>query len=261
MPRVTSPRNPRLALAQRLIASSRERRKTGRCILEGEHLIATYLDRLGAPETLLVADASLARPAIDALAARVPRSDVLVITERVFREIANAPPEIGVLAVVPTPRHTAERRANFCVLLDRVQDPGNVGTMLRSAAAAGVEQVLLSKDCAFAWSPKTLRAGQGAQFLTTIVEDVDLPAWTRGFRADGGRIAAAVARGGTPLYECDLRGRVAIAIGSEGVGLTADLAAACDLAFTIPMARGVESLNAAAAAAIALFECVRQRRS
>ena len=144
------------------------------------------------------------------------------------------------------------------MLLDDVQDPGNVGTILRTAAAAGVEQVLLSKHCAFAWSPKVLRAGQGAHFLTTIVEDVDLAAWMATFRAGGGRVAALVARGGAPFYRTALERPLALAVGNEGAGLSPALRAAADVEVTIPMPGGMESLNAAAAAAVVLFECVRR---
>jgi TrmH family RNA methyltransferase len=131
--------------------------------------------------------------------------------------------------------------------------------MIRAAAAAGVEQVLLSRHCAFAWSPKVLRAAQGAHFLTTLVEDVDFAAWIAGFRAAGGRVVATVVAGATPLHVADLRGRLAIAIGGEGSGLSEKLLALADQRITIPMATGSESLNAAAAAAVVLFESVRQR--
>jgi TrmH family RNA methyltransferase len=131
--------------------------------------------------------------------------------------------------------------------------------MIRTAAAAGVEQVLLSRHCAFAWSPKVLRAGQGAHFLTTLIEDVDLGAWVRAYRASGGRVLATVVTPATPLHRVDLRGRVAVAIGSEGAGVSEELLALVTQRITIPMAPGSESLNAAAAAAVVLFEAVRQR--
>ena len=115
------------------------------------------------------------------------------------------PADVGVLAVIATPAPTLPAPARFHVLLDDLQDPGNVGTILRTAAAAGVEQVLLSKHCAFAWSPKVLRAGQGAHFLTTIVEDVDLPAWAGNFRAGGGQVLATAAGGACDLYDAPLR--------------------------------------------------------
>jgi TrmH family RNA methyltransferase len=167
---------------------------------------------------------------------------------------------VGALAVIVTPRTTLPAAADFCLLLDGLQDPGNVGSILRSAAAAGVKQVLLSKKSAFAWSPKVLRAGQGAHFLTTIVEDVDLAAWAAAFRAGGGRVAALVARDGTSLFRADLARPLALAVGNEGAGLSRKLADRADLRLTIPMPGGMESLNVGAAAAVALFECVRGER-
>jgi TrmH family RNA methyltransferase len=131
--------------------------------------------------------------------------------------------------------------------------------MIRTAAAAGVDQVVLSPHCAFAWSPKALRAGQGAHFLTALVEDADLAQWSARFRAAGGRVVAAVVTRAPSLHRADLRGRVAIAIGSEGQGLSKSLLAAADQRVTIPMAPGSESLNAATAAAVLLYESVRQR--
>jgi len=133
--------------------------------------------------------------------------------------------------------------------------------MLRTAAAAGVDQVLLSRDCAFAWSPKVLRAAQGAHFLTRVVEDLDLVGWATAFRARGGQAVATTVRGGDDLYRTPLREPLAIAIGNEGAGLGEPLASCCDVRTTIPMAGGNESLNAAAAAAVVLFEAVRQRRN
>ena len=256
MPRISSPDNPRLKAAARLIASSRERRKSGRCVLEGEHLVDVYLRRYGPPETMLVAESAVERPDVRALAARVPASRTLVVGEAAWTGFAQLPSAVGVLAVVAVPEPDTRRAADFCVLVDGVQDPGNVGSILRSAAAAGVAQAWLSPQCAFAWSPKVLRAGQGAHFHLAIFEEVDLAGWARGYR---GKVMAMVAAGGEPLGRIDLRGPIAIAIGSEGTGISPALAAAATLRATIPMPGGFESLNAAAAAAIALYECVRQR--
>ena len=256
MPRITSRDNPRFKEAVRLIASSRERRKAGRCVLEGEHLVRAYCDRVGPPESLLVAEAALERPALQALLPRVPATRTIVVAGPAWDELGPLPAAAGVVAVVPAPRPQFRRAADFCLLLEDVQDPGNVGSILRSAAAAGVTQVFLSKECAFAWSPKVLRAGQGAHFHLEIYEDVDLAAWARAYR---GKVAVAVAAGGESLYRVDLTGAVAVAIGNEGAGLSRALRAAAGAAVTIPMPGGFESLNAAAAAAICLFECVRQR--
>ena len=256
MQRVTSRQNPRLLEAARLIASSRDRRKAGKCVLEGEHLIGVYLERMAAPEYLLVVEERLADARIAALIARMPSQDVIAVSGALFAEIATVPADVGVLAVVPTPRPAVPPPARFHLLLEDLQDPGNVGTILRTAAAAGVEQVLLSKHCAFAWSPKVLRAGQGAHFHLAIFEGIDLGGWARAYR---GKVIAMVAAEGTSLYDADLTGPVAIAIGNEGAGLSDDLVAAARSRVTIPMPGGFESLNAAAAAAISLYECVRQR--
>ena len=196
---------------------------------------------------------------IATLRVRVPAARTLVVAEAAWPE----------LAPLPAARRRACGRgharsrslcgaADFCLLLDDVQDPGNVGSILRSAAAAGVAQVLLSKQCAFAWSPKVLRAGQGAHFYLEIFEDVDLAAWARSYR---GRTLAAVAQGGDRTL-CDRSVRaLALAIGNEGAGLSAPLRGRGKPgASPFPMPGGSESLNAAAAAAICLFECVRQRR-
>jgi TrmH family RNA methyltransferase len=256
MPRITSRDNPRLAEAARLIASSRERRKAGRCVLEGEHLVAAYCARVGQPESLIVAEAARGRAAVRSLLARVPDGRTLLVADAAWSVLGPVPASAGVLAVVPTPRPRFSRAADFCLLLENVQDPGNVGSMLRSAAAAGVAQVFLSPGCAFAWSPKVLRAAQGAHFHLEIHEDVDLRAWAAAYP---GRVVATDAAGGESIYRADLKGAIALAIGNEGSGLSAALRGAAGLTVTIPMPGRFESLNAAAAAAVCLFECVRQR--
>ena len=228
-------------------------------MLEGVHLIDVYRRRIGAPETVVVLDEVLARSDVAELVAYVPPSRMLVVSRTLFAELATLPADVAMLAVVPTPMPANTSPGRFCLLLEDVQDPGNVGTMIRTAAAAGADQVVLSPHCAFAWSPRSLRAGQGAHFLTAVNEGVDLREWVAAFRHAGGRTFATVVAGTAPLYRVDLRGRVAIVIGSEGSGVTRALLDVVDERITIPMAAGSESLNAAAAAAVVLFEAVRQR--
>jgi len=259
MPRVTARDNPRLLEAARLVASSRDRRKRGKCVLEGEHLVSVYLDRVGAPETLLVVEERANDARIARLTGRVASRDVIVVPASLFAAAIVAPADVAVAAVVPTPSQSTPPPATFHLLLEDIQDPGNVGTMLRTAAAAGVQQVLLSKQCAFAWSPKVLRAGQGAHFATTIVEDVDLAAWARSFAGTGGAVIATTPRDASPLYAAELRAPWAVMIGNEGAGLSSALLSWATTRVTIPMHEGTESLNASAAAAVVLFELVRRR--
>jgi TrmH family RNA methyltransferase len=131
-----------------------------------------------------------------------------------------------------------------------------VGTLLRSAAAAGASHVALSAKCAFAWSPKVLRAAMGAHFALGIAEDVDLAAFAKTYRGTTVALSGAASRS---LYDLDLRGPCAIFVGNEGAGLSAGLEGACKVRARIPMPGKVESLNAGVAGSLALFECVRQR--
>jgi RNA methyltransferase, TrmH family len=256
MPRVSSADNPRLKEAARLLRSSRDRRKAGRCVLEGDHTIAAYCARYGAPETLIVAESASGRDGIRQLVLQVPAARTLVVADSVWAEIAQLPSGLGAIAVIEAPRPQQIALPRLCLLLDDIQDPGNLGSILRTSAAAGFEQVMLSPQCAFAWSPKVLRAGQGAHFHLQIVEDVDLVAWTRAYR---GTVFAAVAADGESVFGVDFTPPLAIAIGNEGAGLSSALRSAVGRSVTIPMPGRFESLNAAAAAAVIMFECVRQQ--
>ena len=241
------------------MSSSRERRKTGRCVLEGEHLVGAYLDRVGIPDTVVASEDALARPGVAALVARVPAASTMIVPQALLDEMGALMPDVGVIAVAAAPRIAARGSAGIALLVEAVQDPGNLGSMLRSAAAFGATDAWLSKECAFAWSPKVLRAGQGAHFQLAIHEDADLVATAARLRSEGARVLATVASGGTPIDRASLASRVALAVGNEGAGLSDALRAAADEAVTIPMPGGTESLNVAAATAVALYEIARRR--
>jgi TrmH family RNA methyltransferase len=258
MPRIQSRDNPRLKEAARLLASARERRKSARCVLEGVHLVAAFLDRGGEPDWLIVDDAALARPEVRRLVAAVDDERVLVAPSELFAQTTHVASPAHLLAVAATPHPGRAAGARFVLLLEEIQDPGNVGTILRSAAAAGVGAVHLSKGCAFAWSPKVLRAGQGAHFHLQIHENADLCALARTF---DGAVYATVVSAGTAVFDADLRGPVAFAVGGEGAGLSRELIESSGAALTVPMPGGFESLNAAVATSICLFEKVRQERA
>ena len=151
-----------------------------------------------------------------------------------------------------------ERIGTTCVVLDGVQDAGNVGSILRSAAAAGVSQVFCAPGTAYAWSSKVLRSGMGAHFLLDIYEDVEAATLIERLA-----VPAAITDSHAPqaLYDCDLAGPIAWVFGNEGAGVSAPWRAAVEHRLTIPQPGGMESLNVAAAAAICLFEQCRQQRA
>ena len=259
MTRVVSRSNPRYREVARLVGSSRERRKSGRCVLEGEHLIDVYLDRVGLPDVVVASEDALARAGVAALMSRIPAASTMIVPQALFDDIGALTPDIGIVAVAPAPRGEPGDRSPLSLVVEAVQDPGNLGSMLRSAAAFGVADTWLSKECAFAWSPKVLRAGQGAHFQLAIHEDADLEAVIRKLRAGGVRVLATVATGGKPIDRAMLAPRVALMVGNEGAGLSEPLRALADEAVTIPMPGKTESLNVAAATAVALYELARRR--
>jgi RNA methyltransferase, TrmH family len=141
-----------------------------------------------------------------------------------------------------------------------LQDPGNAGALVRSAAAAGATGVVLDEASADPWNWKALRASMGGAFHVPVLRTRQLAALLDGWRAAGVRIAATAPRGGVAIHDVDFTVPVAVLIGGEGAGLPDDLAAAADVTVSIPMRDGIESLNAAVAGAVILYEALRQRR-
>jgi len=180
MKQITSRDNPFFKELKRLAQSGRERKKTGKALLDGTHLIRAYEEVLGPVEQLIVNEAACQQPEIAAL---IAGRAATVLAENLFRDIAVVETPSGIMALVPIPASPVPDFTVDSVLLDGVQDPGNVGTLLRTAAAAGFRQVLLSADCAGVWSPKVLRAGQGAHFALSLVEDSDLAAFLKTYQA------------------------------------------------------------------------------
>lgn len=241
---------------KRLAESGRERRKTGRTLLDGLHLVEAFEAACGPVETLIVAESALT---VGEIAAYVEGREVVVLADVLMRDLGLVDTPSGLLAVAGVPaRPAAPDLVRDAVLLDGVQDPGNVGTLLRTAAAAGVKQVLLSPGCATAWSPKVLRAGQGAHFVLAIHEEIDLAAFMADYR---GITAVTCLDGAVSLYEAKWQASLAWVFGAEGQGVRPELLRAAQLRIRIPMPGAVESLNVAAAAAVCLFEAVRRRVS
>lgn len=254
MKNIISRDNPTFKQLKRLAESARERRKAGRTLLDGVHLIEACLAAGQAPAMLVVSDTGLASAEVAGWVGRLDVPARVLLSDALFAEISPVETPAGILAVIDIPAPRAPEHPDFALMLEDLQDPGNLGSVLRSAAAAGAQVAWLSAGCVDAWSPKVLRAGMGAHFALPVVERVDL---LQAVSAFAGRTLAACLQGES-LYAIDLRGAVAFMIGNEGAGLSAELIAAADTRFTIPMPGRVESLNAAAAAAVCLFERVRQ---
>ena len=241
----------------RLVASASERKRSGLSVLDGAHLVAALLESGRRPEELAVNREGLEDREIARLLERAAPARVVLLSDSLFRTLSTVDSPTGVIAFARTPEaREVPADASLVLMLDEIQDPGNVGTLLRSAAAAGAGHAMLSAGCAFAWSPKVLRAAMGAHFALNIVERADLAAFAARYR---GQSVALAAKGAAPLYDLDLRRPTALIVGNEGAGISPALERAATVRGSIPMPGRIESLNAATAASVALFECVRQR--
>jgi TrmH family RNA methyltransferase len=251
---ITSHANARLKHARKLQAR-RHRRLLGQFLAEGEDIVEEALAAGILPvETLIAAD----RPPDEGLVARLARGGpVLSVRDALLAEVGGLghPARIiGLYEIASLPRAYSGSDPGYsplAVYLDRVIDPGNVGTVVRACGALGPARLALSPGCSDPLAGKGVRASMGAVFRVPIETGAELP-------ADGVRVAL-VAGEGMPLWEADLTGPAVLAVGAERHGLPEDVVEACDVVCTIPQAPGAESLNAAQAATLALYEAVRQR--
>jgi TrmH family RNA methyltransferase len=255
---ISSSANPRVRRWLQLAQQPRAARRLGLALAEGLHLARAALAADASFESLLLRR-STDSVALDSICAEatVRGAELFELSPVLFDRISPVEHGAGLISVLRLAGLERPLGATGDALyLDGVQDPGNVGTLLRTAAAAGLRDVLTSPDTAAVWAPKTLRAGQGAHFRLNIAEGV-APAELAA-RLSVFWIGADV-RAAESLWQADLpAGRIGWIFGAEGRGLSPEARASCRRLVTIPIASGVESLNVAAAAAICLFE--RRRR-
>ncbi|MBC7415621.1 MAG: RNA methyltransferase [Herminiimonas sp.] len=256
---ITSRDNPLYKDMRLLATSSQARRRSGRTLLDGVHLCEAYLQQVGMPQLCVIGESARLHPEVVVLMAACDagRANCIVLPDALFQALSQVEHGIDLLFVVDTPQAvTAPQLTQSAVLLDNLQDPGNMGSILRSAAAAGVASVFCSPGTVFAWAPKVLRAGMGAHFLLTIAENVDLAALVA---ASSIPVVATSSHTSTSLYALDLRQPVAWLFGHEGQGVSEPLMALATHRVAIPQPGAIESLNVAASAAVCFFEQVRQR--
>ena len=253
METITSRDNAKIKYACAVRDSEKQRAADGVFFAEGPKLILE-LCKSCAPAAVYATEAALARtPALAALG-----GVTTLVAPHVAEKLAGTKSSQGVFALLQTPAppthllHSARR----LLALEGVQDPGNVGTLLRSAAAFGFDGVLLGPGCAAPFAPKTLRASMGAAGRLPVLVVSDLPAALTALRGRGVTCLAAALYHSRPLDEVgtDFPGGVCLVIGSEGQGLTDAAVAACDAAVRIPMTDLVESLNAGVAGSVLLWQ-------
>jgi RNA methyltransferase, TrmH family len=246
--------NPLLLRLRKRLGHPGAYRKQGDILIEGEHLCAAYLQRSIAPPSIaLISQSAWSDPHYQTLLQAA--ASVMVLPEKLMSSISTltAPEPIAFLLPLPQPRALDPTAPT--IILDRLQDPGNVGAVLRSAAAFGFTQVLALQGSSALWSPKILRAAMGAHFALTLIEAL-CPADLHTLQLP---LIATSSHAADALHAHTLPWPCAWVLGNEGQGISESLVQQCQLTLRILQPGGQESLNVAAAAAVCLYESARQR--
>ncbi|SEL25471.1 TrmH family RNA methyltransferase [Acinetobacter sp. DSM 11652] len=247
--------NPKIKHLRGLIDQNSYRKKQGQTVLEGTHLCLAWLEKNRKLNSIFTTEKAMEHADFDEIAQHYTGS-VFVISESLYKDISTLGTTLACLAIVdlPTQRDALDYTQDT-LILENVQDPGNVGTLLRSAAAAGIEQIVCTKGSASLWSPRVLRAGMGAHFSLKTYENVALEDVLYQFKIP---VYVTSSHESESLYAKDLTQACVWVLGNEGQGVS-EYALAHASAITIPQPGGQESLNVAVAGSICFFEMVRQR--
>lgn len=264
---ITSRDNPLIQRLRKHAQDPAAYRKLGEVWLEGDHLCSACVARAVALPLAVIADtvwlgehgvAASSDPMARRLSELARRADkVVVVPQALWKAFTGleAPVPLGYLLSQPAQGGARVRSGLRTVVLDRVQDAGNVGSVLRSASALGVQQVVALKGTVALWSSKVLRAGMGAHFALHLVEQ----AGSEDLAGLGVPLVATSSHTDVQLPTAALPEPCAWVLGHEGQGVCAEVMACCSLTVTIPQPGGEESLNVAAAAAVCLYESLRRR--
>lgn len=245
----------------RRLAMRKHRRRQGKLLLEGVRLVREALDQGVFITTALHSPELLQRPGGPQLLSLLQErgARLVAVDASTMSGLAGVETSQGILAVAEAARREIDTGRTLRVLVDGVQDPGNLGTILRSAHAAGVGAVYLGPGTVDPHSPKTLRAAMGSAFAIPVVELDQVAGFLDQQRALGYVLVVADVRGVQAPHQVDLTGSVLLAVGNEAHGVGPDASNRADALVRIPMPGGAESLNVAMAATILLYEAVRQR--
>lgn len=260
-PAAEAPRVIRSASNPLVVRLRRERREpgayrhTGELWLEGEHLCDAWL-QAGRPVLQQVfSESAWAARSPASLPALAPGAERLLLADALFDSVSQLPSPTGIALRVPLPAAPSPQPGLPTLVLDRLQDPGNVGSLLRTAAAMGLQQVVALAGTVALWSPKVVRAGQGAHLTLRLVEGLAPEALAQ-LRLP---LVAAGSHEAQPLHRVRLPWPLAWVLGHEGQGIAAALRPLCAFTVAIEQPGGQESLNVAVAGAICLYESARQR--
>lgn len=259
---ITSSRNQHIQHIRELLTKKSAREQTGCFVVEGVRLSEEALQAGILPKLVLYSGVCSSRGLELVQQAHNLGSKVLSITPEILNSLSDTETSQGLLMTVPNQILALPAQFDFVVIVDQVRDPGNMGTIFRSAVASGAQAVFCTPGSVDAWSPKVVRSAMGAHFHIPIIKtgwnEIKALVKTQDHPLT---IYLAESENGTALWQADLKQPVALVIGGEADGASPEVKSSSDGLINIPMPGGFESLNAAVAGSIILFEVVRQRSS
>lgn len=260
---ISSPQNPRIQRVRALLSRRSARDDENAFVLEGVRLTEEAFQAGAFPHFALYSG-SLSQRGLE-LVEKLSASGVEVdlVTDSLLQSLSATETSQGILAVLPRTDAPLPENPSFILILDNLRDPGNAGTILRTASAAGVDVVLLAPGTTDVYAPKVVRAGMGAHFHLSIraLSWPEIKTFCKNTCRPPVEILLTEAEQGIPYWQVDLRRPLALVIGGEAEGVSPQAQQAADRWVTIPMPGYAESLNAATAASVFIYEVVRQRNS
>ncbi|WFF38388.1 RNA methyltransferase [Moraxella nasibovis] len=252
---ITSKDNPLIKTAHALLTDPKKRKKMGQTVIEGTHLLDAYLKAGKMPITTIVSESGMANAEIQSLIAKLNKNPI-IISDTLYKTIRTLGTSLPLMAMIEMPNltlnHTIE---NDCLILNGIQDTGNLGTLFRTASATGFKTVICTTGTAHAYNPKTLRASMGANFSLDIYENVSIDEIFEFIKVP---LFATTSHANGLIYQKNLTKPLALIMGNEGQGVDKVLLDKCE-PLTLPQF-GEESLNVGVAGSVCLYEILRQRK-
>lgn len=235
----------------------RNRTKEGKYLIEGFRLIQEAFKADMEIENLIIDEESQEK-LNEYLDGYISKENVYIIKKNLFTMLTSTETPQGAIAVVKSKELKKETKGGFYLLCDKVQDPGNLGTIIRTAHAAGVDGIILTKGTVDIYNDKVIRSTMGSLFYIPIIQDDDNLSFTKKLKDDGFSLVATSLQESKDFFKSDLKGKIILSVGNEGNGISKEVFSLADKKVKIPMPGGAESLNVAIATSIILFEKVRQ---
>ena len=258
MKKISSAQNPLVKKLVQLSEKQSFRNKQKMTIIEGAHLTAEWLKRFGVPDFCVISSSSKRSEEVEGIIQKCEElnTEIIELEAKIYSKISPVIEGVGILFVVKIPENQCVDFCEDVIILDRIQDPGNFGTILRSAVGFGVKQIICSKGTVSAWSPKVLRSGMGAHFKLQILENQDLNEVILKVETP---IFATSLQAEKSIYDENFTEKTAWIFGNEGAGVSLELLSKVKNQVIIPQVGQIESLNVAMAATVCLAEQARQR--